>query len=204
MRTNADLSALTAPDVIELARLHRRAFPGFFLSALGEPFLVQFYRGFLDDQSAVTVVARSSSGRLLGAVVGTTEPAGYFRRLLRRRWVGFAMAGGRAIVVRPSAAPRLCRAVMYRGDSPANQSGALLSSICVDPSLQAQGVGNQLIEAWTSRARELGASMAFLTTDAVDNDGPNRFYQEQGWMLTDTYRTREGRPMNRYCTSLAG
>ena len=203
MRTNADFGAITAADVAELARLHRRAFPGFFLSALGEPFLVQFYRGFLDDQSAVTVVARSSSGRLLGAVVGTTEPVGYFGRLLRRQWAGFAMAGARAFVARPSAAPRLCRAVMYRGDAPADHSGALLSSICVDPSMHGHGVGNQLIEAWTSRARELGASMAFLTTDAVDNDGPNRFYQAQGWMLTATYRTREGRPMNRYSRSLA-
>ena len=203
MRTNADLSAITAADVAELARLHRRAFPGFHLSALGEPFLIQFYHGFLDDSSAVTVVARSSGRRLMGAVVGTTEPAGYFSRLLHRQWVGFALAAARAVVTQPSVAPRLCRAVMYRGDTPASQPGALLSSICVEPSLQGQGVGNQLIEAWTSRARDQGAPGAFLTTDAVDNDGANRFYVKQGWVLTDTYRTREGRPMNRYCKTLA-
>ena len=90
------LSPVVSSDVRALARLHREAFPGFFLSSLGEPFLVQFYRGFLKDDSAVTVVAHDDVGTVIGAAVGTTEPQTFFRRLFRRRWLGFALASGRA------------------------------------------------------------------------------------------------------------
>jgi len=196
------LGPLTSADVRPLARLHGAAFPGFFLSSLGEPFLVQFYRGFLTDESAVTVVARAEDGTVLGAVVGTTEPAGFFGRLVRSRWPGFALASCRAVLRNPKALPRLLLAVRYRGPDDTASGDALLSSICVDPTAQGAGVGRQLIAAWTDRIAARGADRAFLTTDADDNDAVNHFYHEGGWTLAQTYRTREGRLMNRYTTKL--
>jgi len=194
--------ALTPADVRPLARLHRAAFPGFFLSSLGEPFLVQFYRGFLMDDSAVCVVARGVDGAVLGAVVGTTQPAGFFGRLAKHRWPGFVLASVHAVVSNPKATPRLLRAVRYRGETRAGDQGALLSSICVDPSLHGAGVGRQLVEAWTDAIAGRGVDTAFLTTDAEGNDAVNRFYQAGGWALSDNYLTREGRSMNRYTKRL--
>jgi ribosomal protein S18 acetylase RimI-like enzyme len=196
------LGPMAPADVGGLARLHRQAFPGFFLSTLGEPFLVQFYRGFLQDESAVTVVARDKHGMPRAAVVGTTEPAGFFGRLVRNRWPGFVAASARALLTNPKAAPRLLRAVSYRGDAPAAATGALLSSHFVDPALQAGGVGSLLIDEWARVAASKGAERAFLTTDATDNAAANGFYQARGWLLSDTYSTREGRRMNRYTTTL--
>lgn len=200
---NVTLGALALPDVRPLARLHRQAFPGFFLSTLGEPFLVQFYKGFLADDTAVTVVARGPDGSVLGAAVGTTEPAGFFARLIRNRWPGFLLASVRAVAVNPSTALRLLRAVRYRGDVPAD-AGALLSSICVDPAHQGTGLGQQLVGAWTNGVASRGAEAASLTTDADNNAAVNRFYQAQGWVLAGRYTTREGRSMNRYSLSLGG
>jgi GNAT superfamily N-acetyltransferase len=178
--------------------LHRAAFPEFFLSTLGESFLVQFYRGFLTDETAVTVVARSSNGSVQGAAVGTTEPARFYGRLVRKRWARFAVASGKVVVTDPRATPRLLRAIRYRGNAAANAEGALLSSICVDPLLQGTGVGRQLIEAWTRDVASQGVPKAFLTTDAENNHAINRFYQAQGWVLSECYTTRERRAMNRY------
>jgi len=196
------LSALTLADVRPLARQHRAAFPGFFLSTLGEPFLVQFYRGFLTDDSAVSVVARGPDGSVHGAVVGTTEPAGFFGRLVKNHWAGFVLASARVMVTNPRAAPRLLRAVRYRGGIPADCHGALLSSLFVAPSLQGAGVGRQLVEAWTREVAGRGVDTAFLTTDAEGNSGVNGFYQARGWVLSDSYTTREGRSMNRYTKRL--
>lgn len=198
------LDAMTHADVRPLARLHRAAFPGFFLSTLGESFLVQFYRGFLADETAVSVVARGLDGSVQGAVVGTTEPVDFFGRLLRKRWPGFVLASARAVVARPKAATRLVRAVHYRGNPSAPPHGALLSSICVDPSAQGAGVGRQLVDEWTRHVAERGCRSAFLTTDADDNHAVNSFYQTRGWVLTDNYTTREGRLMNCYTISLDG
>ena len=198
MTAQHTIAPLEAGDVEAIAALHKRAFPTFFLSSLGERFLVQFYRGFLSDPTAVTVVARSVDGVPVGAVVGTTEPSGFFLRLLRRRWLGFALASAAAVLRRPAAAPRLLNAVRYRGEAGSRVEGALLSSVCVDPGLQGQGVGRDLLAAWEGRAAQQGASAAYLTTDADDNDAVNAFYRARGWHLADTFATAQGRRMNRY------
>ena len=194
--------SLRLSDVRDAASLHRRAFPSFFLTSLGEPFLVQFYRGFIGDPTAVTAVAHDDVGRLVGAVVGTLESSGFFRRLLLRRWPAFVSASVGAVVRSPAAAPRLLRAVGYRGDVESGTGGALLCSICVDPALQGRGIGRSLIMAWTDAASAGGASRAFLTTDAENNAATLRFYESCGWTRDATFRTPEGRSMHRYQAAL--
>lgn len=188
----------TAVDVPALAALHRRAFPDFFLSRLGDQFLRQLYLGYTSDPDAVVSVARAPDGHVVGACVGTTHPSGFFSRLLKQRFIGFLGASLLVAVRNPQFAPRLLAAVTYRGDAPPGLDGALLSSLCVDPNSQNGGIGRALEEAWCIRATELGARTAFLTTDADGNDAANRFYQRRGWNLTDQFVTRQGRRMNRY------
>jgi ribosomal protein S18 acetylase RimI-like enzyme len=200
----ATFGELQPADVRPLARLHRRAFPAFFLSSLGESFLEEFYRGFLDDPTAVTVVGRGPDGAVHGAAVGTSSPAAFFARLLRRRWRGFVSASLRAVLRQPLVAPRLLGAVRYRGGADSPTSGALLSSICVDPDRRTQGLGGQLLLAWTQRASAAGARTAFLTTDADGNDAVNAFYQKHGWLASQRFTTPQGRAMIRYTFDLDG
>ena len=186
-------------DAEKLAELHKRAFPNFFLSSLGERFLAEFYRAYATDPTAVAVVARDASGAPVGAVVGTTEPAGFYSRLLKRRLLRFAFAAGPSLLRQPRSAPRLIRALAYRGDAPENGADwALLASICVDPDIQGSGIGKSLTTDWLHRASLLGIRVAFLTTDAIGNEPVNAFYRSQGWRIDATYTTREGRKMNRY------
>jgi colanic acid biosynthesis glycosyl transferase WcaI len=200
----ATYGPLKASDAKALAAIHRGAFPDFFLSSLGEPFLTQLYRGFAEDSSAITVVVRDERGIPCGAAVGTTEPAGFYRRLLKQRWPGFVAASTRAAIINPATVPRLLRAISYRGELPSVGQWALLSSLCLDPSLQGSGVGRQLATTWLERARTMGVTHAFLTTDTNDNDVINRFYIAQGWTLDDELVTQEGRHMNRYTILLDG
>jgi GNAT superfamily N-acetyltransferase len=200
----ATYGPLKASDAKALARIHREAFPDFFLSSLGEQFLTQLYRGFARDSSAITVVVRDEQGVPCGAAVGTTEPPGFYRRLLKQMWPGFVAASARAAIVNPAAIPRLLRAISYRGELPSTGQWALFSSMCLDPSLQGSGVGRQLATNWLERAKMMGVTRAFLTTDADGNDGINRFHTAQGWRLADEYVTREGRRMNRYTIQLDG
>ncbi len=196
------LGPMEPADVPILARLHVDAFPGFFLSTLGEPFLVQMYCGFLSDPSAVCVVAHDADGEVLGAVVGTVQPVGFFSRLLKRRWPGFALASARAVIRNPAAAPRLLAAIRYRGGPRAAGEGALLSSICVDRAARGTGVGRELITMWERLVADRGVHAASLTTDADNNSAVNGFYQSQGWELANTYLTNGGRSMNLYTKKL--
>lgn len=193
---------LTTDDVEEVARIHRVAFPGFFLSTLGEDFLAIMYRGFLDDPSCVARVAVGSRGAVVGAVAGTVDPAGFFRRLLLRRWRGLVCASVMAAIRDPRVVPRLVRGLRYRGEAHAEASGALLSSICVDPSRQAAGVGQQLLARWVRDVAARGVASAYLTTDKADNDRVNHFYRSNGWQLAGVVITPEGREMNCYSIDL--
>lgn len=201
-QTAVVVGPIRAGDVPALAALHKKAFPDFFLSSLGEPFLRQFYAGFPADPTAVSVVARSESGRVLGAAVGTTEPAGFFSRLLRRRWLPFALASVGQAMRHPSSVPRLLRAVRYRGGSHTPPDGALLSSICVDPAQRGTGLGRLLLSEWAREAGKNGSTVGYLTTDADHNDAVNDFYRSQGWFAVSSFRTPEGRAMNLYSKPL--
>lgn len=202
--TASDLSLRTVhtDDAAALAVLHRDAFPDFFLSSLGTAFLRQFYLGFAHDDSAISTVAQTANGEIVGSIVGTTEPAGFFSRLLKSRILQFGLLSARESIRRPRIVPRLVRAVTYRGDAGTPIEGALLSSICVRKDQQGQGTGKKMMEAWTASAASAGASTAYLTTDAEGNEAVNAFYQRLGWTLESTYKTPEGRRMNRYICTL--
>ena len=83
----ANLSHLDA-----VITIHLLAFEGFFLESLGSRFLRELYRGFIADPSGICLVAIDGTD-VLGFVAGTTQPAEFFRQLLRRRWYVFLLAG---------------------------------------------------------------------------------------------------------------
>ena len=192
------VEALGAGHIEAVVRLHLQGFPNFFLSFLGPRFLREFYCSFLADPVGVGLVVRDSAGQVIGAVVGSIDPRGYFTRLLKRRWWAFCLASISAVVFHPSCVPRLVRAVFYRGESPSGPTRALLSSIVVLPVAQGRGVGKVLLHGWVEEARRRGAPGCYLTTDAEGNEAVNSFYQKIGWRLESSYSSREGRRMNRY------
>lgn len=193
-----EITALSSSHINSVVHIHLKAFPDFFLSFLGPRFLGEFYGSFLVDAQGVGYVALSSSGKVVGAIVGPIDPGGYFKRLLKRRWWKFCVASIAAVVQRPSCMSRLFRAFFYRGDAVEGLQRALLSSIAVDPNVQGAGIGKKLVECWIKEVSRRGATGCYLTTDADGNDKVNAFYQGLNWRIDGVYLTPEGRRMNRY------
>jgi ribosomal protein S18 acetylase RimI-like enzyme len=193
------IRALDLHHIQEVLEIHLASFPGFFLSFLGRRFLREFYSAFLHEESGVAlIVEEPGSNQVLGCVVGTTLPTGFFKRLLKRRWWAFSFASISALMRKPKVAPRIFRALFYRGEVPQGPKRALLSSIAVRPDQQGTGLGRALVAGWVEEARKRGAPGCYLTTDAENNYAVNRFYVRCGWRLESTYFTPEGRRMNRY------
>jgi len=197
-RPGEDITPLRSETLEEVVHVHTAAFPSFFLSELGPGFLREFYASFLVDPVGLAFVARNLEGEVLGVVAGPLDPRGYFKRLLIRRWWAFCLASVPALLQRPACAPRLLRAVLYRGETPSGPTRALLSSIAVNPEAQGKGIGKRLVTRWLEAAHKRQASGCFLTTDAEGNDAVNAFYRNLGWKLERTYLTPEARKMNRY------
>jgi GNAT superfamily N-acetyltransferase len=193
---------MTHPDIDDVVGVHLRSFPGFFLSQLGPAFLARLYRELLDDPSGIALINKHD-GRVQGFVAGTIEPHGFYRRLLVRRWIPFALASVIPVIRHPGIAPRLLNAFRKTDDEDPEEGSGLLMSIAVDPQGQAKGTGSALVRRFLAECRLRGLSSVHLTTDKLDNDRTNRFYLGLGFSVSRVITTRQGRVMNRYSIEVA-
>ena len=188
---------ISSKHINEVVDVHMKAFPEFFLTFLGPNFLKEFYKSFLYDDQGIGFAA-IENGRILGVIVGPFKPAGYFKRLLLKKWYAFCFASIGAVLKKPGIIKRLFRAFFYRGQAPQDKVRALLSSIAISPDAQRKGVGKALVMKWLDAVNARGGKGAFLTTDVENNDTVNSFYRGLDWKLESTYETSEGRKINRY------
>lgn len=188
-------------DLPEVARLHVRAFPDFFLTSLGVPFLEELYGGFLAHSSGIFIVVHHE-GRIVGFASGTSNPDDFFSDLRRRRKVAFVIKAIPAVMQNPlPVCKKLFSALRYRGEAPVSvkgPSGALLSSIGIDSAFKGSGLATELITAFEREAETHGAEYVYLTTDTHGNDRVNRFYNANGYIAVSMFLQGGKREMFRY------
>lgn len=193
---------MNADDVESVVRIHLASFPNFFLSFLGPRFLSLFYSGVCVAQEGIAFVYLSESKKPSGFVAGTSNPRGFYSRLLKRDWLKFALASIVPILKKPSIFSRVARGVSHPSDNPVGNDVAGLFSIGVLPELQGTGAGKALVQAFLDEARGRGCKKVFLTTDRDKNDSVNSFYSKMGFTIERQYTTPEGRRMNEYWVTL--
>ena len=189
-------------DVKRVVDVHLASFPGFFLSSLGPRFLYYFYSGICSAPEGITFVYFNDVGIPAGFVAGTSNPRGFYSRLLRRGWLKFALASIVPILMNPFIAGRVALAITHPSGNPVGDDVAGLFSIGVLPELQGTGAGKKLVEAFLGEAKNRGCKRVFLTTDRDNNDTVNAFYEKLGFAIARQYVTREGRRMNEYWIAL--
>lgn len=189
-------------DVNQVVTIHLASFPGFFLSFLGNRFLSLYYSGICSAPEGIAFVYQNIAGVPAGFVAGTSNPRGFYTRLLRRDWYKFMMASMGAVLRKPSVIKRVTRALFHASGNPVGDEVAGLYSIGVLPELQGTGAGKKLVQAFLDEARARGCRRVFLTTDRDDNDAVNNFYQKLGFAVERQYVTPEGRRMNEFWISL--
>lgn len=189
-------------DVSNVVAVHISSFPGFFLSFLGSRFLSLFYSGICTAPEGIAFVYLDDAGVPAGFVAGTTNPGGFYSRLLKRDWLKFALASIVPVLKKPSVIVRVARAVSHPADNPIGDDVAGLFSIGVLPVLQGTGAGKKLVQAFLDEAKQRGCKSVFLTTDRDNNEAVNAFYAKLGFSIVRQYVTPEGRRMNEYWIKL--
>jgi ribosomal protein S18 acetylase RimI-like enzyme len=192
-----NVRATQQQDLDNVVELHLKSFRGFFLSFLGPAFLKEFYGGILRDATGIHYLVEIE-GNIQGFVAGTTQPAGFYRRLLAQRWWAFGLAALPAVLKNPRIVPRISRAFQKSEENASLMDTATLMSIAVLPESQGSGIGKALVEAFLVDAQRSGCRFVNLTTDAINNDAVNVFYQRQGFHLARKFETPEKRLMNEY------
>ncbi len=190
------IKPMSCDDIDLVVKVHLASFPGFFLSFLGPRFLKLYYYGTCTAPEGICYVFIDSNNALSGFVVGTSNPRGFYTRLLKRYWLKFSLASVSSILRKPSTIRRIVRAFFYPKGTPAGDKVAGLFSIGVLPELQGTGAGNKLISAFLEESKARGCERVFLTTDRDNNNVVNDFYQKLGFRIERQYETPEGRRMN--------
>lgn len=185
-----------------VVQTHLASFPGFFLSFLGPRFLSLYYAGICAAPEGIGLVYLNTSGLPAGFVAGSSNPRGFYSRLLKRDWLKFAVASVGAIICKPTVIGRIARGLFHSGGNPFGEDVAGLFSIGVLPELQGTGAGKLLVQAFLHEAGIRGCKRVFLTTDRDDNEGVNAFYQTLRFNIERQYETPEGRRMNEYWIDL--
>ena len=188
--------------ISRVVEIHLESFPGFFLTFLGSRFLSLYYEGICTSPEGIAYVYSVAAGSPAGFVAGTSNPRGFYSRLLSRDWIWFSLASLGAVIRKPSIVPRIARGLFHPSRNPTGKDVAGLYSIGVLPSLQGTGAGRKLVTAFLEEARNRGSIKVFLTTDQEDNDAVNEFYRKMGFRVEREYITPEGRRMNEYWVDL--
>ncbi len=181
----------------DLADLHRKAFPAFFLTQLGFSFLKTLYQSYLDDQDSGIIVAEGN-GKIEGFIAYSNDYPKFYRNLIKKKLIQFAWCSVWAAIRHPSFVKRLLGAFKKSNSVIKKEKYVELASICTDPVMEGQGIGTALIDYLISRVDFNEFAYINLETDADGNDRANRFYQKNGFTLARQYITPEGRKMNEY------
>ena len=181
----------------ELVKLHQHAFPTFFLTQLGSPFLKTLYKGYLDDKESGIIIAEDK-GQILGFIAYSNDYPHFYKGLIKHKIIQFAWCSFLATIRHPSFAKRLLRAFKKSDSVIKNEKYVELASICTDPSIEGKGIGTALIKKLISKIDFNVYSYISLETDADNNDKVNKFYKKNGFTLSRQYITPEGRKMNEY------
>jgi ribosomal protein S18 acetylase RimI-like enzyme len=192
---------ITQADIKRVVDIHLHVFEGFFLSFLGFRFLTILYSAIVDDPTGISFLAFDEQ-HTYGFVAGTTEAAGFYRRLIIHRLFKFTIASFQPVIRNPRILPRLLRALSMPYKAVLPEGCGLLMSIGVSNEAQSKGVGRLLVDAFLEEAMRRGLKKVYLTTDKDNNGKVNSFYQNIGFRCDNSYITPEGRWMNVYMINL--
>jgi len=204
MNNDFFIRAMSKNDLEQVVAVHLKSFRGFFLTFLGHDFLKVFYSFALSEAKSIAIVAEmNETPKIIGFVVGTTEPSGFYTRAVRKKGASFALASVPAAIKEPRIIVRLFRALKKPKEAKESIGDCELMSIAVLPNTSSRGVGSKLEAAFYEKAKGKRAKMITLTTDKCNNDHVNKFYEKCGYSVYNSFVTPEGREMSRYIKAIS-
>ena len=183
--------------ISEIVDIHMSEFKGFFLTELGKGFVKTLYNAYLSDEASGILLAFENE-RVVGFIAYSKDYSAFFKRLIKKKLLKFAWHAILATIRHPSFIKRLLGAFRKSDEVSKNEKYVELASIAVKSDSSGKGVGTELIQHLKEMVDFEEFEYISLETDAIDNDAVNQFYMRNGFELTRTYKTAQGREMNEY------
>tara|TARA_Y100000588_G_scaffold111297_1_gene122038 strand:+ start:2643 stop:3251 length:609 start_codon:yes stop_codon:yes gene_type:complete len=187
-------------DLTQIVSVHKKSFDGFFLTLLGDSFLQELYRGFIESSLGAVRVAYNNNGDIVGFSAGTYAPELFFKRLRTKKGWKFILLSIPCFFSNPVVVLRkIYTAAFYKGDGVKSlPQAALLSSIAVDPQFSGQSIGKELLIDFERNITSLeNCEYIYLITDRKDNQRVIQFYLSAGYVREAQFLQSGGRKMLR-------
>lgn len=181
----------------EIVKIHIATFQGFFLTFLGEGFLKQLYKGFIEHNESNLIIAKKEN-EIVGFIAYSSDISDLYKFLIKKKLILFAWYSLIAFIKNPKILFRLLSAFSKSEEVSRNERYIELASIGVKPEFRSTGVGSTMIEYLKSIINFNEYSYISLETDAEDNEYANNFYKKNNFILANSYTTKYGRRMNEY------
>lgn len=183
-------------DSNQIAKIHLKSFPNFFLTTLGYSFLKTYYRSCAKSKEAISICAIGQDDKkLLGFAVGCFNSAGFNKRLIFSNSLEYSYRAILLLFTKPIALIRLYKNLAKNNDKDDKGNYAELLSIGVLPDQNSFGIGQSLLVKFENQVREKDINTITLTTDADSNDSVLRFYKKSGYTVYYDFETFPNRKM---------
>lgn len=184
MTNEIQVRQMTHDDLHAVARVHSIAFSGFFLDAMGQPFLRGYYDVVLRYSESIALVAEDSEGHLAGFAVGFVNPTAFYS-FLKSQWLRLLPVACFALVRRPHLFGRIVMTNLRvrKKSKPAptaSKTTIELASIAV--ASNGMGVGSRLLHEFLTQTKLTRGTRIALTTDLKDNSAVQNFYRKHGFV----------------------
>lgn len=190
------IKKLSINEVEAVAQLHQKAFSNFFLTKLGNRFLVKFYESILNNSDSINM-GLCDNESLIGFAVGSKRSKFFYKNLLKNNFIKLGFSAVIPLISKPNLIIRLLTSFISHSKSNVEiADSAVLLSICIDPKFASKGYGNVLLMEFEKTAFKY-SNMISLTTDADDNDYVNAFYVKNEYELHHSFYQGK-RKMNYY------
>lgn len=198
---NINIRALKSSDIPDVVKIHKVAFPGFFLTTLGSSFLNVYYKSVVHANDSIFVGAFIHE-KLAGFGAGAAKARGYNKNLILHNLIPFIFEGFKLLLYSPKALMQLKKNFSKAGNDKDDRMYAELYSIAVDPSVSNKGIGADIIHSFEQEAVFRGAEKVSLTTDLDHNEKVLAFYKKNGYNVYYDFIAYPNRRMLRLIKNL--
>lgn len=192
-----EIEKLKISDSYKIAEIHAKSFRGFFLTSLGEKFLIKFYNSLIKDHNNICLGLKENN-EVIAFVIGVKNNKSFYRKLFLKNISQLLPQLIKKFLTRPWLFIQLL--VSYFSVNKIKLEAefeSCLLSICIDPAFSNKGLGSILIREYELVLIENKVVKYYLTTDSINNDATNKFYIKNKFQLSSVFFQGE-RKMNVY------
>ena len=169
--------------VLDIVKVHEKAFKNFFLTSLGTNFLKLYYSSSLQNKKTILLISVDKKNNILGFAMGTILSKGFHKELIKENFLKFVYQGLIILLNNPNHIIRLFNNLNKNQSNleQDDQNYGELLSIGVSPEFKGKGVGKELVEEFEKNLKKRKCNTISLTTDYYNNDYTVSFYKKNGY-----------------------